>query len=171
MSETEWPRTKSDGKNKGNGRLPIHIPEQTFLADFNHRVKVVGKSAYFLATQPKKESEVTKPMAERIKTNCGSILRQVRYLDWAKDCEKIRKRVLAPIEHLFSNHEFCEESWCLAKRAQKEKEYRPDQKNILYDKTKHKKMYNQLFEAVSRYQEDRNVIECLHNRDTNINES
>ena len=54
MSETEWPRTKSDGKNKGNGRLPIHIPEQTFLADFNHRVKVVGKSVYFLATKPKK---------------------------------------------------------------------------------------------------------------------
>jgi len=72
--------------------LPLEIPEPAFLADFNHRVKVVGKSVYNLATLAKRDSEVTNHQAERIKTNWGSMLKQIRHLDWNKDCDKIKKR-------------------------------------------------------------------------------
>ena len=45
----------------------IFILEPTFLADFNHRVKSVGKAIYELAMKSKKESMVTKELARRIK--------------------------------------------------------------------------------------------------------
>ena len=106
-------------KKKENGRLPIHIPEPTFMADFNHRVKVVDKAVYHLAKMPKKESEVTKPMSKRIKTNWGSMLRQIRHLEWEKNQKKIKEKVLAPIEHLFNNHQYYNDSWCLVLKAKK----------------------------------------------------
>ena len=54
-------------QKKDNGRLPIEIPEPKFLADFNHRVKTVGKAVYELAKPLKKTSLVDKPLAARIK--------------------------------------------------------------------------------------------------------
>ena len=101
--------------------MPLEIPERDFLADFNHRVKVFGKSVYNLATLAKRDSEVTNHQAERIKTNWGSMLKQIRHLDWNKDCDKIKKKVLAPIEHLFDNHEHCDASSCLVLKAKNEK--------------------------------------------------
>ncbi len=54
MKIDEWPRTKRNKLKSDNGRLPLDIPEPRFLADFNHRVKTVGKSVYALASLPKK---------------------------------------------------------------------------------------------------------------------
>jgi len=69
-----------DSTTKANLKHRLHIPEPKFLADFNHRVKVVGKSIYNLAKMPQKDSKVTKAMAERIKTKWGSMLRQIRHV-------------------------------------------------------------------------------------------
>ena len=49
------------------------------------------------------------------------MLKQVRYLKWEEEREKIQRKVLAPIEHLFQNHEYCDEQWCYVLQAQKEK--------------------------------------------------
>ena len=65
MKKSEWPKTNGGSKKKDTGRLPLEIEDPSFLADFNHRMKVVGKSAYFLASMPKKESMVNKATAER----------------------------------------------------------------------------------------------------------
>ena len=63
MTREEWPKTKQNRPKQDNGRLPLDIPEPKFLADFNHRVKTVGKAVYALATVSKKESTVTKEIA------------------------------------------------------------------------------------------------------------
>jgi len=67
MKKSEWPRTSKGHKKTDNGRLPLHIPEPTFLADFNHRVKVLGGKIYALANASKKESEVDTGFAGRLK--------------------------------------------------------------------------------------------------------
>ena len=50
MSMEQWPKTKQNRPKQDNGRLPLDIPEPRFLADFNHRVKTIGKAVYALAT-------------------------------------------------------------------------------------------------------------------------
>ena len=92
MTMDEWPRTAKNKPKKDNGRLPMDIPEPSFLADFNHRVKTVGKSVYALATLPKRDSPVTKEIAERMKTYWGAMLKQIRYLKWHEESEKIKKK-------------------------------------------------------------------------------
>ena len=171
MTMDEWPKTERNHPKKDNGRLPIDIPEPSFLADFNHRVKTVGKSVYALATLPKRDSNVTKPIAERIKTYWGTMLKQVRYLKWEEEREKIERKVLAPIEHLFQNHEYCDEQWCYVLQAQKKKKpYVPEESRPLFIKSEEPRMYKQLTDAVARFQSEKNIKECLHKYDTQINE-
>ena len=50
----DWPKTKSGKRKSDNGRLPLDVSQPKFLADFNHRVKTVGKRFYELASAPKK---------------------------------------------------------------------------------------------------------------------
>ena len=167
----EWPRTKSNTLKKCNGRLPLDIPEPHFLADFNHRVKTVGKAVYTLAGLPQKDSKVTKDMASRLKLYWGAMLKQVRYLSWEREKETIRKKVLAPVEHLFNEHKYCDEKWCYVLQAQKDnKPYVPEDKKKLYCKTVDSKMYDQLNSSLERFQTDQNITECLHKYDTQTNE-
>ena len=170
MKIDEWPRTKKKLKSD-NGRLPLDIPEPRFLADFNHCVKTVGKSVYALALLPKKESDVSKELAAQMKTCRGMMLKQIRYLHWEKESEKIKQKVLAPVEHLFNDHKYCDAEWCYVLKADKEnKPYTPDSSRPMYSKISHKKMYDQLTHAVERFQTEDNVKECLHKYDTQHNE-
>ena len=121
MSKSDWSKTIKGHKKADHGRLPLHILEPQFLADFNHRVKVVGKTIYHFAKMAKKHSNISKGTAERVKTNWGSMLKQIRHLSWEKDCDKIRQRVLAPIEHMYGNHDHCDVSWCPYLKAKMEK--------------------------------------------------
>ena len=172
MSIGDWPTTEKGNKKSDNGRLPLSINEPKFLADFNHRVKVIGKCVYALASMAKRDSEVTKVMAERVKTNWGLMLKQIRHLDFKKNYEKIKNKVRAPIEHMFNNHDHCDHAWCLPLKARKEnKNFEPVENNPYYEKKKNFKMYQQLCSAVERFQEDENVRECLHMFNTQINES
>ena len=171
MKQSEWPRTKRNVAKKDTGRLPLDVPEPSFLADFNHRVKTVGKTVYGLAALSKRESEVSKEIAARIKAYWGTMLKQIRYLHWEEENEDIKGKVLAPIEHLFNNHQYCDAQWCYILKAQKEgKSYVPEENRPLYDKDKHNKMYQQLKEVVTRFQTEENIRECLHKYDTQVNE-
>ena len=172
MCEADWPKTQKGNKKSDNGRLPLNIPEPHFLADFNHRVKVVGKTIYYFAKMAKKHSNVSKGTAERVKTNWGSMLRQIRHLSWEKDHSTIKSRVLAPIEHMYGNHDHCDESWCPYLKAQNEqKEYVPKEGKEIFCKKENKREYEQMVKAVERFQTDENIKECLHSFDTQYNES
>ena len=172
MRAEDWPKTKSGAKKTDNGRLPLEILEPSFLADFNHRVKTVGKQIYALADLPKRDSKVDTALAARVKGYWGAMLKQVRYLNWENDDETIVSKAAAPIEHLFKNHVHCCSTWCYVLKAQNEnKSYLPDPQKPLFDKVVDFKMYEQLCSAVARFQTKKNILECLHKYDTQQNES
>jgi len=89
MKKEDWPTDSDSGRKLTCGRLPHHIPAPKFLADFNHRVKSVGKAIYALAGLSKKKSSVTKDMAKRINYYWSAMLNQIRHLDVKKDWNKI----------------------------------------------------------------------------------
>ena len=66
MELGNWPMNEK-GEPLKAGNLAIEIPEPAFLADFNRRVKSVGKFLYDLALMPKKRSPVGKAIAKRLK--------------------------------------------------------------------------------------------------------
>ena len=61
---------KSDHK-KDKGKLPIWVPEPTFMADPGHRIKSVCKHFYKLASATVGVSRVNKLMSKRFKENLG----------------------------------------------------------------------------------------------------
>ena len=69
MLAKDWPKTESGNKKADNGRLPLDVQEPKFLADFNHRVKTVGKRFYELSSSLKKISLVNTSLAQRMKLN------------------------------------------------------------------------------------------------------
>lgn len=119
MSVENWPKTAGGKRKADNGRFSLDIQQPTFLADFNHRVKTVGKRFYELASAPKKTSAVDNGLARRMKLNWGTMMKQVRRMDWDKEESKIKDKMLAPIEHIFGNHSHCG-SWCYSLKAAKE---------------------------------------------------
>ena len=98
------------------GQLPEEIPQPIFLADPSHRTKVVAKAIFVLAHLPKSISTCTNIDALRIKKYYGYMLKQSRMLT----LDEIRVRCKAVIEHLFDNHEFCDDSWCRPSRIEQE---------------------------------------------------
>ena len=57
------------------------------------------------------------------------MLKQIRYMYWEKNKEEIKRKVLAPVEHLFNACQYCDPFWCYVLKAQKEnKPYVPDEK-------------------------------------------
>ena len=52
----EWSRTKGKSKKLSRGRIPLHIPEPGFLANPNHRVKIVLKVLFAYASMPQKNN-------------------------------------------------------------------------------------------------------------------
>ena len=155
-----------------SGKLPDLIPQPKFLADFNHRVKSVGRAVYELALMSKSKSMVDKNLAKRLKLYWSKMLQQVKKFDLQDEWEEIEKRVRAPIEHVFDNHQFCQETWCYALKAKNEgKTYLPDEKRPFYCKVKDERMYLQIKECLSKFQTIDNVGECLHSFDTQKNEA
>ena len=171
LEKEDWPKNNK-GKNIASGRLPNSVTPPQFLADFNHRVKSVGRAVYELALMGKSKSMVDKNLAKRMKQYWSKMLQQIKKLDPEKEWEEIERRVRAPIEHVFNNHEFCQESWCYSLKAQKEgKVYIPDTKRPFYCKDRDSKMYLQLKESLKKFQKKDNVRECLHVFDTQKNEA
>ena len=62
--------------------------------------------------------------------------------------------MLAPVERLFNNHQYCDEKWCYVLKAQKEgKPYCPEDSRPLYEKNVDLKMYEQLQMAAQQFQQ------------------
>ena len=171
LKKEDWPKNKK-GKYIASGRLPNSVTPPHFLADFNHRVKSVGRAVYELALMSKSQSMVDKNLAKRMKQYWSKMLQQIKKLHCEKDWNEIQERVRAPLEHVFNNHEFCQESWCYALQARKEnKVYVPDPKRPFYSKEDDSKMYLQLGESLQKFQKKENVRECFHSFDTQKNEA
>ena len=163
---------KADKPKKSSGKLDFAIPEPSFLADFNHRVKSVGRALYELAKAKLADSTVNKDTAKRLKLYWSQMLNQIKHLSVEEDWEVINKRVRAPVEHIFNNHEYCDIAWCYAKQAAADnQQYIPPKNRPFYSKKQDKKMYEQLLAAVSRFQTKENVAECLHRYNTQKNEA
>ena len=172
MKREDWPKN-DQGEFLTSGNLSNNIPEPKFLADFNHRVKSVGKVVWDLARKPKKDSLVDKSVAMRLKLYWSKMLNQIQDLDIKNDWKKVKDSVSAPIEHIFDNHQHCNIDWCYSLKATKEgKQYTPSVQRPFYDKTgKYKSMYEQLISGLERFQTKRSIEECLHPFDTQKNES
>ena len=119
MTNEQWPKTNNGNKKADNGRLPLHIPPPTFLADPNHRNKGVGKQLYAMANAARKISTIDKQLAMRLKDDWGLFIKQVQNLNIETDKEEILCRENAPVEHVFDNHCFCDPKWCYKIQAQK----------------------------------------------------
>ena len=101
-----------DGTNKGE--LPDSMTPPEFLCDINHRVKVMAKPFFALASLPKRLSTCTKLDAIRIKRNIGWYIRgsiandNICFDTFVRDAK-------APILHHFDDHRCCDPSWCWKK--------------------------------------------------------
>ena len=102
-------------KNPGNhkrGKWNPEIPEPSWLAAPSHRIKVVAKYIFALAALPKSKSTCTKLDAVRLKKYFGYMNKTNR----EGTILEINIALLAIIEHLFDNHEYCNSRWCRPKR-------------------------------------------------------
>ena len=93
------------------GKLGDHIPQPVFYADVGHRVKVMCKPFFAMVTTSKDPSQCKMIDALRLKRYTGYYLRQNR----TKDLCQFVANARAPVEHLFNNHQWCNEQWCWAK--------------------------------------------------------
>jgi hypothetical protein len=113
----------SRGKNKGQlkthndrGQLPGYTPEPTFVADPNHRKKLVTGELYGLVTAKVKDRvTMTKMDATRLGKNFGYMIRNLKnilpdcYIDACK----------AVLDHHFDDHQMCG-PWCPCKKMTEE---------------------------------------------------
>jgi hypothetical protein len=165
---------KSKGKNVGElqkrpdyGKLPGHIPEPVFVADPNHRVKVLTGELYNLESQTvANRFTMTKMDSSRIGKNFGYMVRtlpkllECQYLDAAK----------AVIEHHFDEHKYCGE-WC--KRKSMTPEQALQSPRFYRDKTKSSdaKLYAVLSDKIARFITLDRLKEVAHGMDSQVNES
>ena len=103
-------RKHCSSASKG-GKLKEGVCEPRFLADPSHRTKVMVKPVFNLVTKTKKLDEVKMIDALRLKKYVSCYISQNRNGDF----DKFVSNAKAPVEHLFDNHEFCDDSWCYAK--------------------------------------------------------
>ena len=77
----------------------------------------------------------------------------------------------APLLHLFNDHSHCNESWCLAKVAEREGKVYVSKDGPYLDKEINKTEYEQLKAVCDRFSTDERLMESLHSGDTQANES
>jgi hypothetical protein len=149
------------------GELPAHIPEPTFLADPNHRVKVIGKKVFALVQKPKAVSVCTKSDALRIKKNFAYFVRQYR----TKPFEEFVQASNAVVEHHFNNHQHCGD-WCPAKKKIANNETpAPAHRDKSEDGPAGKVLYNQIKDAIGPYLTRDSLKQLHHTMDSQVNES
>jgi hypothetical protein len=162
------------GPNKGKpqprpdrGRLPAQIPEPVFVADPNHRKKVLTGELYTLANAVVSQRfTMTKNDTARIGKNFGYMIRSLHKLDGNED--KMIAAGKSILEHQFDNHEFCG-AWCPRKRMTPQQLVSSER--FYRCKEKDSKLYSVLVDKVSRFTSLDRLQECAHRMDTQVNES
>jgi len=129
--------------NNPKGRLPEDMNEPDWLADPSHRTKVVAKPIYHLASLSNKISICTKLDAMRIKKYFGYMIKTNR----TKSIPEIVRASKAVVEHLFGNHEFCDEKWCQPKVNARLKRKEEGSQSHYRCKEKDKELYTQILKA------------------------
>jgi hypothetical protein len=143
------------------GKLPGDIPEPIFVANPNHRCKVLKGELIALAAAKKNDKTMTRLDATRLGKNYSYFIRSLPYLD---EHEYI-PRAKACLEHHFDNHEYCGE-WC--KRKQQTQEQRNSKERFYRSKTdKHDlELYKVLQEIFARFITLDRIMEVSHGVDT-----
>jgi hypothetical protein len=166
------PKTKGINKGKlqrrkDKGRLPGHIPEPTFVADPNHRRKVLTGELIELAnSKVAVKCTMTKMDAVRIGKGYGYMIRTLHALP----ITEYENAASAVLEHHFDNHQYCG-AWCPRKnqseavRILKARYYR--NKNDKHDKL----LYDVLKSKMERFCNLERLQEVAHGLDTQPNES
>ena len=98
-----------------------------------------------------------------MKTYWGTILRQIRYLEWKKEWTQIMGKVVAPIEHLFNNHQSYDKNGITSSRLRR-------RVNLMSLKTLNhhiKKcgvanVSTNTKGSIERFKKEENIIECPH---------
>ena len=96
---------------ENGGKLRPGMGQPKFLADPTHRTKVMSRPIFNLVQGTKNPDEIKMIDALRLKKYISCYILQNRNGDF----DKFVANAKAPVEHLFDNHEFCDESWCYAK--------------------------------------------------------
>ena len=99
---------------ENGGSLRPGVREPKYLADPSHRAKVWVKPVFKMVKQTKKQDEVKKIDAMRLKKYITCYITQYREGDF----EYFFKNALAPLEHLFDSHLFCDKKWCWHKELE-----------------------------------------------------
>lgn len=76
---------KADKPKKSSCKLDFAIPEKSFVTDFNHQVKLVGRALYELAKAKLADSTVNKDTAKRRKLYWSQMLNQIKHLSVEED--------------------------------------------------------------------------------------
>ena len=100
--------------NNNKGKLDDNVPEPTFLADPGHRVKVMVKKLFARVSKNKDPNKIKNIDALRIKKYTACYITQKRTGDFGD----FVRNALAPVEHMFDNHIYCDSSWCWSKEVQ-----------------------------------------------------
>jgi hypothetical protein len=162
----------SKGPNKGQpqsrpdrGRLPGHIPEPTFVADPNHRKKLVTGELYaIMKLKVKERATMTKMDCTRVGKNFGYMIRSLKTLP---ETEYVTAGK-AVLEHHFDEHTLCG-AWCPRKRMTAQQ--RQESERYYRTKKNDPELYEMLNRKLGRFFEFERLQECAHGMDTQVNES
>jgi hypothetical protein len=148
-----------------NGKLLANVPEPAFVADPNHRKKVLTKDLRALNQKLVADKFGMSNMdVGRIRKNYGYMIRLLKRLDEDKYLDAGK----AVLEHHFDNHQYCG-GWCPRKRLTKEQ---LDATERYYRcKTRDAKLYIALSNIISRFITIERLREVAHSMDTQCNES
>ena len=103
---------RSNIKHKGDkAKLPINVPEPIFLADPTHRIKVMVRKIFGKAVKSKDPQKIKTIDALRLKKYTSLYIHQNR----TGDFKEFVSNAMAPVEHLFNEHSFCNPEWCYSK--------------------------------------------------------
>ena len=167
---TEWPKYVSvNGKNtrvKCKGKLDINIPEPTFLADPNHRKRVLVDHMYKQKKEGKKKTSITDCDILREGQNFaymrnGLLKKLDRKHEWEQDAKAV-------VEHHFDNHEFCGD---FCKRKKETAEERELTRKRYRDKQVDPVLHEQLTAILAKFISLSRLEEIVHPYNTQRNES
>ena len=116
-----------------------------------------------------RESKVKNEHAKRMKKYWTYMINQQKNQP-SENIEDVRKAAMAPLKHMFGNHENCEECWCLAKTAEKQGKVYISKDGPYLDMEKDKEIYEDLKEVCDRFSTDDRLREIMHDGSTQKNE-
>jgi hypothetical protein len=158
------------GKTKpreSTGRLPGHIPEPSFVADPNHRRKILMKELIGIAKLKVKERHTMTTMdATRIEKNFSYMIRQLPKMP--EDQYEVAGQ--AVLYHHFDCHDYCG-LWCKRKGLSEEERKLPHNRRYYRSLTKDAALFNILQPIVQRFITIERLKEVAHGMDTQCNES